>query len=90
MAYINQQMKKEIMAEVKKVLPQGWKVVAKINERMELSATVTLPADVANEMKTEAKNKIYAAMNCLNLGVNNGDTDLCTKRYFTSLYMVTA
>ncbi|MGY6089089.1 hypothetical protein [Avibacterium paragallinarum] len=48
MAYINQQMKKEIMANVKKVLSQGWKVSGKVCDSVALSLTVKIAGEDAN------------------------------------------
>lgn len=59
MAYINQTMKKEIMAEVKKVLPKGWKVTAKIENSMKITLNVKLDensADYHNNYLNELKN----------------------------------
>ncbi|MFQ1048030.1 hypothetical protein [Avibacterium paragallinarum] len=59
MAYINQQMKKEIMANVKKALPQGWKASGKVWDKMSLELTVTLSgedANVWNEWKAKIAN----------------------------------
>ncbi|CAM3862677.1 MULTISPECIES: hypothetical protein [Avibacterium] len=114
MAYINQQMKKEIMANVKKVLPQGWKVSGKVCDSAALSLTVKIAgedANVWNEWKAKIANakssnalfearqaKPFAeviealrnAMESLNAGVNDGSRDLCTKRYFTEMNIITA
>lgn len=40
MAYMNQELKKEIVAEVKKVLPKGWKVSFKVEHHSKLICTV--------------------------------------------------
>ncbi|MFZ7136736.1 hypothetical protein ACLSZP_10570 [Avibacterium avium] len=114
MAYINQQMKKEIMANVKKVLPQGWKASGKVCDSVALSLAVKIAgedANVWNEWKAKIANakssnalfearqaKPFAevlealrnAMESLNAGVNDGSRDLCTKRYFTEMNIITA
>lgn len=53
MAYINQEMKKEIMANVKKVLPQGWKATAKIYNNMKIVLKVKLDEATAQTYNNE-------------------------------------
>ncbi|MEE6030466.1 hypothetical protein [Avibacterium paragallinarum] len=71
MAYINQQMKKEIMANVKKVLPQGWKASGKVWDKMSLELTVTLSGEDAKawqewESKMENAQTTTARFNARN------------------------
>ncbi|MFQ1014845.1 hypothetical protein [Avibacterium paragallinarum] len=59
MAYLTQEMKKEIMANVKKVLPQGWKASGKVCNSVALSLTVKIAgedANVWNEWKAKIAN----------------------------------
>ena len=49
MAYITQDMKKEIVAEVKKVLPKSWKVSFRIRHYSTLIMTIkSAPIDLSN------------------------------------------
>lgn len=69
MAYVSQELKKELVASVKKVLPKNWKVTFGVRHHSTFVIKIhSAPIDLLENFDDYSKNKRYGQPNIYHLG----------------------